>query len=185
MGMRESDAERKVMFLNAERINLRRLSHQDVGDQYLAMLSDPVVTKYLTVGKFPLSLADLDSYVSSFDGNQKAVALAIIEKAGDQFVGTTTLNAINWISGTADVGMSIGAQYIGEGYPAEVLGALVPYAFDILGLRRLYMGILRPDSERIEAAREAGFVEEGVWREHSLVDGKYEDEIWFGIIQTR
>lgn len=183
MDSRESESELRVKFLQAERIYLRRLSHQDVGGEYLRMLSDPEVTKYLTIGKLPLSLADLDAYVSTFDGNKNAAAFAVIETDGDNFMGTTTLNAINWISGTADVGMSLDARYRGGGYPDEVLSTLIPYAFEELSLRRLYMGVLRSDRERIEAAESAGFVQEGVWRAHSLVDGEYEDEILFGLIK--
>jgi ribosomal-protein-alanine N-acetyltransferase len=183
MDIRESESELQVKFLQAGRIYLRRLSHRDVGGEYLHMLSDPEVTKYLTVGKIPLSLSDLDTYVSSFDGNNNAVAFAIIETDGDRFMGTATLNAINWVSGTADVGMALSAQYRGDGHPDEVLSALIPYAFETLKLRRLYMGVLSLDEERIRSALSAGFVQEGVWRAHSLVDGRYEDEKWFGLIK--
>ena len=177
-------AELSVKFLESERIYLRRLSHEDVGEEYLRLLSDPECMKYLTVGKLPPSLADLDAYVSGFDGSQNAVAFAIVGNDDDKFLGTTTLNAINWVSGTADVGMMLGAQYRGRKYPQEVLAVLIPYAFDALNLRRLYMGVLRSDAERIASAETAGFLKEGVWRSHSLVDGEYEDEILFGLLKS-
>jgi len=183
MGNPKCAPELRVKFIQKERIYLRRLSHQDVDGEYLKMLSDPQVTKYLTVGKIPPSLADLDAYVSSFDGNNNAVAFAVVETAADRFMGTATLNSINWVSGTADIGMALGPQFRGHGYPDEVLSAIVPYAFESLKLRRVYMGVLESDAERIKAAKSVGFVQEGVWRAHSLVEGTYEDEIWFGLIK--
>ena len=46
------------------------------------------------------------------------------------------------------------------------------------------MGILEGNIEIIKAANELKLIKEGRWRKHSLVHGKYQDEIWYGILKS-
>ncbi|MBI9074759.1 MAG: GNAT family N-acetyltransferase [Desulfatibacillum sp.] len=166
---------------------LRKLMAEDANAKYLKWISDPEVNAYLTVGKFPCTLEDLSQYVARFDSSTTGVAFAIVHHQDrDKHVGNVTLNAINWISGTADIGLMIGDKKHARPECAHaVLSLIIPYAFDVLGLRRLYMGILEGNIACLEGARRLNMVEEGRWREHSLVYGEYQDELWFGSIKSQ
>jgi len=149
----------------------------------LSWLNDPEVNKYLTVGKLPVSERELTDFVSGFEGSTTSVAFAIVGRESDLHVGNVTLNKIEWISRSADIGLMIGDPDVrGLGYQTDVLELLVPYAFRNLNLRRLYAGVLESMTEYLEAVRALGFVEEGKWRQHSLVGDVYEDEIWHGLL---
>ncbi len=164
---------------------LRKLVDEDANPRYLKWISDPEVNGFLTVGKFPCTLEDLSEYIARFDGATTGVAYAIVQGDGEEHVGNVTLNGINWISGTADIGLMIGEKdHANERCAHQVLSLMIPYAFDVLGLRRLYMGILEGNQACLGGARNMNMVEEGRWRAHSLVYGKYQDEIWFGAMKT-
>ncbi len=164
---------------------LRRLTSEDASPRYLKWISDPEVNAYLTVGKFPPAMEELVQYIGGFEGSSSSVAFAIIHMDGDGHVGNLTLNGINWISGTADVGLMIGEKEHARAECAHsVLSMLIPYAFDVLGLRRLYLGVLEGNRPYFEAAQRMQLVEEGRWRQHSLVHGKYQDEVWFGVLKS-
>jgi len=163
---------------------LRKLTIEDANAKYLNWIADSDVNCFLTVGKFPPSLEDLKRYISGFEGSTSAIAFAIIDTENGLHIGNTTINAINWISGTADLGMMIGdKRYLGRGCAYIVWSMIIRYAFEVLGLRRLYIGILEGNEECLDAARRLSLVEEGRWRQHSLVKGAYQDEIWFGVLR--
>lgn len=165
---------------------LRKLMPEDANARYLGWISDPEVNAFLTVGKFPCTLEDLSEYVSRFHGSTSGAAFAIVNQEDrDKHIGNVTLNAINWISGTADIGLMIGSKKHARPACAHaVLSLIVPYAFDVLGLRRLYMGVLEGNIACLEGARRLQMKEEGRWREQSLVYGEYQDEIWFGVLRS-
>ena len=164
---------------------LRRLTLEDANPRYLKWISDPQVNAYLTVGKFPPAMDDLTGYISGFEGSANSAAFAIVHLDGDGHVGNVTLNGINWISRTADVGLMIGERaHARPGCVHAVLSMLIPYAFDDLGLRRLYLGVLEGNKPYFEAALRMELVEEGRWRKHSLVHGEYQDEVWFGVLES-
>ena len=60
---------------------------------------------------------------------------------------------------------------------------LVPCAFRQLHLRlrRPYAGMLE-SMEYLAAVRSLGLVQEGRWRQHSLVGDVYEDETWHALL---
>lgn len=163
---------------------LRRLTLEDANERYLNWLSDPAVNCFLTVGKYPVTIEDVKAYISSFDGNKNAIAFAVVDVENNLHIGNTTINAINWISGTADLGMMIGDKdYSARECVYSVWSMIIKYAFHTLGLRRLYIGILEGNAECLDAARKLRIVEEGRWRRHSLVKGEYMDELWFGVLK--
>jgi RimJ/RimL family protein N-acetyltransferase len=169
--------------MDGRRVYLRPLAQADVGPRYLSWINDPEVNKYLTVGKLPASERDLIDFVSSFEGSTTSAAFAIVGQDSDAHVGNVVLNKIEWISRSADIGLMIGDPDVrGLGYQTDVLELLVPYAFRKLNLRRLYAGVLESMAEYLQAVQTLGFVEEGRWRQHSLVGDVYEDEIWHGLL---
>ncbi|MFB3924411.1 MAG: GNAT family N-acetyltransferase [Syntrophales bacterium] len=163
---------------------LRRLVMEDANSTYLGWISDPEINCFLTVGKFPAGLDDLKSYILGFEGNRNAMAFAIVHLEKDKHIGNTTINAINWISGTADLGMMIGdREYLNRGCAYYAWSMVIKHAFNSLGLRRLYAGVLEGNRECLEAAVKLGLTQEGRWRKHSLVKGTYMDEIWFAVLK--
>ena len=163
---------------------LRKLNIEDANERYLSWIADPDVNCFLTVGKFPPTIEELKGFISGFENNWNAIAFAIVDISNGKHIGNATINAINWISGTAHLGLMIGDKnYLGRDCAYIVWSMIIPYAFDILGLRRLYIGILEGNKEFLDAAQKLSLAEEGRWREHSLVKGEYQDEIWFGVLK--
>jgi RimJ/RimL family protein N-acetyltransferase len=163
---------------------LRKLTLEDANERYLSWIADPDVNCFLTVGKFPPTIEELREYIANFEDNRNAIAFAIIDTKENMHVGNATINAINWISGTADLGLMIGDKaYLGKDCAYVIWSMIIKHAFEVLGLRRLYIGILEGNKECLNAAIKLGCIEEGRWRQHSLVNGEYQDEIWFGVLR--
>jgi RimJ/RimL family protein N-acetyltransferase len=170
-------------YLTGKLCSLRGLDKNDASENYLSWLQNPIVADLTYANQFPPTTTGLASWIEGFQSSNNSAGLAVIAKDTGEHVGNATVNSINWVTRYADLGLMIGdPKYIDRTFIEDVWTSVINYAFGNLGLRRLFAGILTPATEYIEAANALGFTKEGVWRQHSIVDGKYVDEELFGLL---
>ncbi len=104
--------------------------------------------------------------------------------AGERVVGRCSLMHEDPLARHAEVGMGLVAAARGKGYGTDALRVLVEFAFSRRNLRRLYLSVLASNGPAIAAYRKAGFVEEGLRREHCWVRGGYCDEVVMGLLRS-
>lgn len=178
-----TDAVSIPPFLVGARLCLRPLVAADVDGDYLAWLNDHEVTRFLEVGKYPVTREALRQYVDHFRGSTTDVGFAIVDRASDLHIGTVTLNRINWVHRRADTGILIGRKECwGKGFAFEAWSLLIDYAFRRLGLRRLVAGAHDANVASIAVLKKLGFKQEGTYRRHDLVDGTLRDSLLFGLL---
>jgi len=68
----------------------------------------------------------------------------------------------------------------GKGYGSEVMSFVVDYAFNALNLHRISLGVF---SGNKRATKLRGFVEEGVLRKATWIDGERRDVHLMGMLQ--
>ena len=102
----------------------------------------------------------------------EAVELAVAESDHDAFIGAALLNRVSWRHGRAEIGFWLTRDARGQGMGRRMLDLLVDWAFGPLALARVHLETY-PENEATRAlARRAGFVEEGLLREHALERGE-------------
>ena len=171
-------------FLTTPRLVLRPLTLMDCTTTYLSWLHDPRVTKYLEVGHLPLTLTALERYVAHFQDSTTDLAFAICLPTGEH-IGNVTLQHIRWIPRTAETGLLLGeATCWGQGYAQEAWSALLAYAFDRLGLRKVIAGVVEGNTASLRALQVLGFQQEGRLRDEYLIDGQYQDALRFGVFES-
>ena len=120
------------------------------------------------------TLAYWERFVASTERDQKAGERArfVAEYARDgDFAASINLHGIEYgIVSAAILGYSVGAAYEGRGIAREAVGAVVTYAFDVLGLHRIEANY-QPRNER------SGIVVEGYSRDYLYLDGAWRDHI--------
>jgi RimJ/RimL family protein N-acetyltransferase len=80
------------------------------------------------------------------------------------------------------VSLVIGEKSIwGKGIGTEALRLMSRYAFDVLNLHKLRSGCYQENRGSAKAFLKAGFAEEGILKKHWYVNGRYQDEIVFGL----
>jgi len=170
-------------FLESERIYLREVKPSDVNEDYYRWMNDPSVTGYLESRFFPNSVEGLRCYVSAKLGDHDNVFLAIILKDQDRHIGNIKLGPINWIHRFADIGIMIGAKDCwGKGYATEAICLIADYAFRVLNLHKLTAGCYDANQRSAKAFQKAGFVIEGVRKQHFYHDGMYVDDILLALL---
>jgi RimJ/RimL family protein N-acetyltransferase len=171
-------------FLSGPRLDLREVRPDDVTGGYYQWMNDPEVTHYLESRFFPNSVEGLRTYVAERHADRTNVFLALVVRDGARHIGNIKLGPIDWIHRRADIGILIGEKDCwGAGFATEAIRLVIEYAFLRLNLHKVTAGCYDPNVGSIRAFEKAGFVREGVRREHFYCDGRYLDLILLGLIR--
>lgn len=68
-------------------------------------------------------------------------------------------------------------------FATEALKALVSYAFEVMGLRRLEADVYPRNAASIRTLERLGFQREGFLRERWHVNGEIQDAIFYGLLR--
>ncbi|MFP4643053.1 MAG: GNAT family N-acetyltransferase [Spirochaetales bacterium] len=81
-----------------------------------------------------------------------------------------------------ELGYWIGVPYWGQGIATEAAGAVLRFAFENLGLNRVYATHVPRNPASGRVMTKLGMRREGCLRSHAFSRGRYEDLIHYGII---
>lgn len=107
-----------------------------------------------------------------------------IETLDGVLVGFINLNRIDERSGTFSIGMQIDQDYRGQGYGHAAMRILLDYAFNERRLHKFNAGIVEGNTASETLLKKLGCVHEGVRREVIYHQGRYWDEILYGLTDT-
>jgi ribosomal-protein-alanine N-acetyltransferase len=167
-----------------ERLLLRWLVPSDV-PALVAIFGDPEVCRYWSSPTLPdLAAAEaLHAHIVRSFSERRLFQWGIAERATNRVVGTCTLGAISAEHRRAEVGFALARSAWGRGYVAEVLPALVGFAFETLELHRLEADIDPRNARSIRAVERLGFQREGYLRERYHMYGELQDAVIYGLLR--
>jgi RimJ/RimL family protein N-acetyltransferase len=106
-----------------------------------------------------------------------------IDADSTKAIGTVGLHGINAKDHNATFGIAIGEkQYWGKGYGTEAAKLIINYGFDQLNLHRVNSVVIAFNDRSIRMHRRLGFKEEGRHREAIFKNGKFHDDIAYGML---
>lgn len=166
-------------------IGLRPIERSDL--PFLRDLAnDPVVRANVVGWDWPLSLAGQERW---FDGGTDSdyARRFVIERIEDGVpLGITGLWDIDWRNRTAMSAIKLGGmqETRGRGYGTRAIRLVTDFAFDDVGLRRLYAQVLAFNGASLALYRDkCGWVVEGTSRQHVWRGDRYVDLIHLGILR--
>jgi len=165
-----------------EPVYLRALELDDLERTY-KWHNDPELYKTL-VGPFHyVSRATEEEWLRKKQAySPQEVNLAICVTENSQHIGNFYIRDIDWIARNAALNILIGEPTErGKGYGSMALRLVVKYAFQDLGLNRLWLAILEDNEASLRHVKKCGFIMEGKLRKHAFKDGKFKDLVVFGI----
>lgn len=108
---------------------------------------------------------------------------SIVDLATQDVIGRCLLFSINLVDRTAMLGIVIGEKsYWGKGYGQEAMRLLADYAFNLLNLNSLMLGVFAFNTRAIQCYRQVGFKEIGVRRQARLIGGKKYDALLMDLL---
>lgn len=120
----------------------------------------------------------------SHDKNIKIFSI-IIENDGIEtnLIGSCSLRNIDYQSLNAELQIRIGEKdYQSRGYGTTVTKQLLNFGFNELNLNRIYLDVFESNKRARKVYAKCGFVEEGVKREGTFIEGKFEDIVLMSIL---
>ena len=168
----------KHPFLLGERIYLRGVTEQDFTEAMFQWTNDRQVTRYLFRGAYPNSVeAARQAYAASI-ASSTDVELAVVERETERVVGLTGIHGIQWVPRSAEFRILLGEPDVwNKGYGTETTQWMAVYAFEVLNLNRLWLGVVLDNAGGVQAYERAGFVREGLLRQEVFRNSRHYDVV--------
>ncbi|MCG6135001.1 MAG: GNAT family N-acetyltransferase [Nostoc sp. LLA-1] len=120
-------------------------------------------------------LCNKQSYLSN------EINLAICLTSDLQHIGNIYLRNIDWTSRNGELNIFIGEpEERSKGYGKAAINLLLNYAFQNLGLLRVYLYVMASNIPAIKTYEKCGFITEGKLSRHIFKDGKFQDVLVMG-----
>lgn len=164
-----------VVFLRGKKTILRPLEESDL-PRCVKWINDPEVSKFLS-GHWPMTMpAEKKWFETHATSDSKDSIILAIETSDGVHIGNMGFHRIDWVSGVATSGALIGEKrYWGRGYGTDAKMALLDYAFNTLGLRKVCSQALAFNGRSIAYSKRCGYREEGRLKKHVFRNGEYHD----------
>ena len=109
---------------------------------------------------------------------------AVVEADGGRLLGAAGVCWIDWRNRSGDFSIYLGADelYIDDVFAPDAGRVLMTYAFDELGLNRLWAEIYDHDTPKQALLPALGFVQEGRHRQTTLVGGRFVDSLFYSVL---
>ena len=114
----------------------------------------------------------------------RGVTLAVFTSDDPRFVGLVEVREIDREHSQAELSFWLARGAWGHGYMTEALHAVLRYAFDDLGLNRLYAYHMQRNPASGRVLEKNGFRREGLLRQRVRKWGRYEDVLLWAIVRS-
>jgi len=109
----------------------------------------------------------------------------IVERRTGRTIGTIGLSNIDRRHQRAEFGILIGASDArGKGFALEASQLLLDYAFNKLGLHRIYLFVFPENEAAIQLYQKLGFQQEGLLHQHVFKDDRFRDVVVFALLRV-
>jgi ribosomal-protein-alanine N-acetyltransferase len=163
-------------------VTIRPITMQDVTPTYVAWLQDAEVNQYLETRFSPQSLDTVGAFVARMTASKDEFLFAICVGPEARHVGNIKVGPVIAHHNVADVSLFIGDRTVwGRGVATKAIALITAYAFDVLKLRKLAAGAYAPNAGSAKAFERAGYRQEGLRRQHYVMDGTPVDLLEFGL----
>lgn len=167
-------------------IQLRALKKKDV-EPMLEWMHDPDNQKHFQKRMNEMTREDVVAFCKKAKIPQKLCGgenlhFAIVDES-DEYLGTISLKDISLVNRTAEYAISIRRKAQGQGIAKISTSLILQKAFDEYDLHRVYLNVLADNVRAIHLYEKCGFVFEGKFRDHLMINGKYVDLKWYAILK--
>jgi RimJ/RimL family protein N-acetyltransferase len=167
--------------LDGKYVKLRQIEEVDL-PKLRDWANSPYIRAYTREYR-PLNMLSQKIWFESLLTDRSNIMFAIEKKDNSEVIGCCGLTYINWKEGHGEVSIYIGEEKWQEkGYASDALHLLLKYGFGEMRLHRIYAVIFGYNEASIKFFEKNGFKLEGKHREARFWDGKFHDELVYGIL---
>jgi RimJ/RimL family protein N-acetyltransferase len=170
-----------MAMLENAKVRLLPFDVEDISDEYIEWLNDPVTTRFLDT-KLGQTRSMVRAYVQSF--TPPNVLMRIVWKPSNTHVGNVSLHSFQPIHRRIELGIMIGrASERGKSIGRQACSLIAGYAFDQLGVNKITAGTVIENGGMSRVFLDLGFTVEGTLAKHFYLEGEYHDVRIFGLLR--
>lgn len=162
----------KAPLLHTQRLVLKPISIKHLTEDYVDWLNDIDVYRYLeTGGNYTIKM--LEEFILEVE-KKDIYFWGIHLKENDLHIGNIKIDPINTRHGLVEYGIMMGRKSEwGKGYAKEATQSVIDFAFNLLGLRKMTLGVVEDNTSAFMLYQKLGFKTEGIYKDHGFYQGKY------------
>lgn len=178
----EKEKYEREYFWSYQDITLRSTTVDDYREDAKILYDSRICRFYDNDVKLPFDLEtkEFSNHNTGFKGGNDRLEFAVMNKK-KEYIGCVNLCGIDNKNGKFSLSILISKEYRGMGYGTKALRLILSYAFFELRLNKLITVVNDENIASATMMRKVGCRVEGVHRESSFYEGKYVDEIFFGV----
>lgn len=167
--------------LEGQRVRLRPVQPGDL-PKFAEWLADPEVRRWLAALPEAPTLQDELEWYEDSRANPDNV-LWSIETVDGRLIGTVELRVAPHAN-RAELGIAIqDKSQWSKGYGTDTVRQVLEYTFEELELNRVELTVDEQNARGRRCYEKCGFREEGLLRQHRLVDGEYGDTVMMAVLR--
>ncbi len=168
--------------LQAAGVTLRELRLSDAAS-LLAVLTTEEVTRFISPP--PTTIAGFERFIEWTHRERAAgnyVCFGIVPAGYDQAIGLFQVRQLTASFEVAEWGFAMGSGFWGSGLFVEGARAVIAFAFDTIGVKRLEARSCVENGRGNGALQKIGATREGILRKSFLRNGEYHDQALWSIV---
>ena len=171
-----------VPTLNTERLILKALADSDA-QSLLAYRSDPEIFRYQSWKPTALEEARdfITRYTQSFDQEGTWFQLGIFERNSMVLIGDLGLHFVD--DAQVEIGFTIAGAHHRKGYGREAVWSVIDYLFGVMKKHRVTASVDPANLASIALLKSVGMRQEAHFKKSILIDGRWEDDLQFAILE--
>ncbi len=161
---------------------LRRLEEKDAPFM-LEWMHDSGISCNFRADFAPATLESAEKFIQeSYTDENKSFAF-VDER--DEYLGTISLKHISQEDKNAEYAIVTRRMAQGTGAAMKATKELLAYAFDTLGLHKVYLNVLEENVRAQRFYEKCGFVYEGRAVDAVRINGEYRTLLWYGAVDGK
>lgn len=162
-----------------------RLLKEDDAKCMLDWMHDPKVNQFFRFDANSMTEEKAKDFIkqSNCDIEQKKAYNFAITDGDDEYLGTISLKDIDWEARVAEYAISMRTKAQGKGLATKATKEIIRYAFEDLGLNRVFLNVLSDNQKAIHLYEKCGFQCEGLFKNHVNIHGENKSLKWYAIMK--
>lgn len=174
----------KLEYIETERLLLRKFD-EAILKEAVKKYNDADLGNFLGMEPTALVKEKLKIAGGFSTFNKKYLAFHLMDKATNEVIGSCGYHTWYIDHNRAEIGYSISEKHRNKGLMKEAMKAVLLYGLNDMNLHRIEALIATYNEPSLKLVTYFGFQQEGVLKEHYLVNGIFEDSVLFALLKNK
>lgn len=166
-------------------MKLRRLQEEDIAGM-LEWMTDSDIRKSFRFSSDRIDEKNVLQFIKNAGTTPmegKSIHYAIADEESNEYLGTISLKEVSMSNKNAEYAISLRRNAQGKGIATQATKEILKLAFGEFALEKVYLNVFSDNTRAIKLYEKCGFIFEGEFRNHLLIEGEFRSLRWYSILR--